>query len=179
MKIRLIMVLAFLLFALPAYGITFKVNWVDWSGNEDGFKIERRTGQTGMFKPIKNSPTRANVTSVIDLIPDMQEYCYRVTAFNMKGDSSHSSVGCGTPRPITLPTSPAGVTVEGCVQSGACTSSSALTAVPGITWHPVHVGCPPPAVGDPSFYIPFSSPQSHFHPTHTQSENEEIRERNK
>jgi hypothetical protein len=66
--------------------------WVDNSGNEDGFKIDRMTGTSGVFVPI--ATVGANVTSYSDPnLSDGTNYCYRVKAFNSAGDSP-SVEGC-------------------------------------------------------------------------------------
>ena len=109
-KIGLLIVLAIVLMALPAYSATFNLSWTDNSNNEDGFKIERRLGQTGTFAPISNSPTIIDATTAIDITPDNQEYCYRVRAFTLAGDSGYSNVACGTPVVITIPNAPGGMT---------------------------------------------------------------------
>ena len=108
-KIRMLITLAIVLMALPAYGATFNLSWEDRSDNEDGFKLERRAGQTGTFAPIVNSPTVANVTTAVDTTPDNLEYCYRVRAFNLAGNSGYSNIACGTPVVITIPNAPGGL----------------------------------------------------------------------
>ena len=69
-----------------------QLTWTDNSTNEDGFKVERRTG-TSPFSQI--NLTVSNVTSYTD--PSLSSgttYCYRVRAFNASGDSAYSSEAC-------------------------------------------------------------------------------------
>lgn len=78
------------------------LSWRDNSTNEQGFKIERRTGTTGTF--IQLALVGANVTSYTDSgLADGTTYCYRVRAFNHAGESGFIEACQTTPTP--LPTS--------------------------------------------------------------------------
>jgi hypothetical protein len=69
--------------------------WTDASDNEDGFRIERRLGQTGTWSQIIDTP--ANETSYSDVgRQPSTEYCYRVLAFNAEGSSEWTSTACAT-----------------------------------------------------------------------------------
>ena len=71
---------------------------MDNSSNEDGFKIERRTGTTQTFTEIAILGT--NVTSYNDSgLVDGETYCYRVLAFNAAGSSPYSNEECAAARP--------------------------------------------------------------------------------
>jgi Divergent InlB B-repeat domain/FG-GAP-like repeat len=71
--------------------------WNDNSNNEDGFKIERKTGTNGTFAQI--ATVGANVTSYPDVgLADGVTYCYRVRAFNSAGNSAYTPEGCATAR---------------------------------------------------------------------------------
>ena len=71
--------------------------WNDNSNNEDGFKIERKTGTNGTFAQI--ATVGANVTSYPDVgLADGVTYCYRLRAFNSAGDSAYTPEGCATAR---------------------------------------------------------------------------------
>ncbi|MDZ7367935.1 MAG: fibronectin type III domain-containing protein [candidate division KSB1 bacterium] len=69
--------------------------WTDNSGNEDGFKIERKIGVTGTYSQI--ATVGANVTSFAStgLNPNTQ-YTYRVRAFNAGGNSAYSNTASAT-----------------------------------------------------------------------------------
>jgi len=85
--------------------------WTDNSNNEDGFKIERKLGQTGTFAEVDRVPT--NVTNYSDPVPvDGQEYCYRVRAYNSTGNSAYTNESCGQIATIVIPpTAPIQLTV--------------------------------------------------------------------
>jgi hypothetical protein len=73
------------------------LTWTDNSGNEDGFKIERKTTTSGTFAQI--SMEGAGMTTYTDpgLAVDTT-YCYRVRAFNTNGDSTYTNEACTTTR---------------------------------------------------------------------------------
>ena len=100
-----------LLIAAPVYAAgSLTLNWTDNSNNEDGFKIERKQGPTGMFAEI--AQVGVDVVTFSDVTPDLQEYCYRVRAFNAVGDSTYSNEDCGIPTlaPV-VPSNPTGLVV--------------------------------------------------------------------
>ena len=81
------------------------LSWSDNSGNESGFKIQRKQGATGTWVDIKT--TAANVTSYTDndtTLRDGTLYYYRVSATNAAGDSAFSNQASGT-TPLAKPTS--------------------------------------------------------------------------
>ena len=66
------------------------ISWTDNSGDETGFKIQRKTGATGTYALIFT--TAANVTSHDDTaVTDGTLYYYRVSATNTAGDSAFSN----------------------------------------------------------------------------------------
>jgi len=80
--------------AVPAYGESLTLTWTDNSDNEDGFKIERKLGQTGTFGAV--GQVGADVVTYVDgAVPDDQLYCYQVNAFNASGSSPWSGEACG------------------------------------------------------------------------------------
>jgi hypothetical protein len=75
-----------------------EATWMDNSSNEDGFKIERRTGTTQTFTEIAILGT--NVTSYNDSgLVDGETYCYRVLAFNAAASSPYSNEECAAAKP--------------------------------------------------------------------------------
>lgn len=88
------------------------LTWSQTSTNEDGFKIERKTGVGGAYAEIAR--VGINVVSFSDtpLIASTQ-YVYRIRAYNDLGDSSYSNEASGTtnptPLPSTAPSAPTGL----------------------------------------------------------------------
>src|SRR5947208_1010466 len=65
------------------------VLWRDNSGNEAGFKVERKTSQGGAYALF--TTTGANATSILDQTVNTGVlYCYRVYSFNSLGESAYS-----------------------------------------------------------------------------------------
>ena len=88
------------------------LSWTDNSGDESGFKIQRKTGITGTYVQIKQ--TGANVTTYTDkdtALRDGTLYYYRVSATNAAGDSAFSNEASGT-TPLAKPTSAAATAVS-------------------------------------------------------------------
>jgi transcriptional regulator CtsR len=80
--------------------------WADSSNNEDGFKIERKTGAGGTYAEI--ATVGADVTSLADTsLSQNTEYFYRVRAYNAGGNSAYSNEANATtlPDPPTAPSS--------------------------------------------------------------------------
>jgi len=97
--VRLLAVAALLTLALPqpssAQAVTFKatLTWTDNSDNEDGFKIQRASSQSGTFTEIGS--VAAGVVSYVDQpIAIGATVCYRIVAFNVAGSSAPSPVAC-------------------------------------------------------------------------------------
>ncbi|OGP72780.1 MAG: hypothetical protein A2V86_08735 [Deltaproteobacteria bacterium RBG_16_49_23] len=122
--------------ALNATQVT--LNWVDNSDNEQGFKIERKTGIGGTYAEIQT--VGPNVTSYTDsgLTPGVTYY-YRVRAYNWGGESSYTSETSVTPNPKltvakagggtgTVTSSPAGINC-----GGDCTEIYSLGTVVTLT----------------------------------------------
>jgi (2Fe-2S) ferredoxin len=75
--------------------------WTDNSDNENGFKIERKTGTTGTYSQV--AVVGANVTAYTDTnLIDGAIYCYRVAAFNTAGTSAYTLEGCAAARSISV-----------------------------------------------------------------------------
>lgn len=129
MKIKKIFWLLILLVLLagPAYGASLTLTWTDNSGNEDGFKIERKLEQTGTFAEI--GTVAADIMVYVDsTIPDGQLYCYRVRAFNAEGDSPYSNEDCGRDVPVLL--APSETVVTKTVTTTTTTTTTTPAPVP-------------------------------------------------
>ena len=119
------------------------LTWVDNSGGQAGFIIQRATGASGAYTQIAQVPV--GVVSYTDTtVSSGTTYCYQVAAINSAGVSDFSNVACGSPAAglsVTVTTtgtgsgsvvsSPAGITCPGtCVQSYAAGTVLTLTATP-------------------------------------------------
>ena len=97
--------------ATVASASQINLTWTDGSNNEDGFKIERKTGTTGTYAQI--GTVGSGVASYQDTGLDCgTAYYYRVRAFNGVGDSSNSNEANATTStcPLNAPTAPSGLT---------------------------------------------------------------------
>jgi Fibronectin type III domain. len=75
--------------------------WTDNANNEDGFKIERKTGTTGTYTQV--ATVGPNVTSYSDFsLADGATYCYRVRAFNSVGNSAYTLEECAAARSMQI-----------------------------------------------------------------------------
>jgi hypothetical protein len=96
--------------------------WNDNSNNEDGFKIERKTGTSGTFTEI--ATPGPNVTSYNDAgLTDGATYCYRVRAFNSAGNSAYTPEGCATAKS----------TIQNFTLTVTKTGNGTVTSLPGIS----------------------------------------------
>ncbi|OQY27798.1 MAG: hypothetical protein B6244_09400 [Candidatus Cloacimonetes bacterium 4572_55] len=77
------------------------LTWVDNSSNEDGFKIERRIGETGAFVEIGTIARNVTAYEDNDLV-SATNYCYQIRAYNSAGQSGYSNRACD----ITTGTAP-------------------------------------------------------------------------
>ncbi len=88
--------------------------WQDNSGNESGFKIERKTGTTGTYSQITTVSAISGSGSggyyEDSGLAASTTYCYRIRAYNSAGDSSYSSESCATTQapPCATPTATTG-----------------------------------------------------------------------
>lgn len=91
---------------LVAVGVnSASLAWEDKSDNEDGFKIERKTGAAGTWSQI--ATVGANVTSFQNTgLAEATNYYYRVRAYNSAGDSAYSN----ELNALTLPAAPTNLT---------------------------------------------------------------------
>ncbi|MBM3250043.1 MAG: tandem-95 repeat protein, partial [Candidatus Omnitrophica bacterium] len=83
------------LVAQAASSSVVNLSWLDNSGNENGFKIERAVTQNGIFAGVGS--TGANITAYSDSgLTGGITYYYRVCAYNSKGDSDYSNTASAT-----------------------------------------------------------------------------------
>lgn len=82
-------------------GSTINLNWTDNAGNKTGFKIERKTG-SGSYSQI--ATLGANVSSYSDTGLQLGiTYYYRISAYNVSGDSGYSNEASATTIAILKP----------------------------------------------------------------------------
>lgn len=103
--LHVLLLLCVSLAAAPAaQAAQLAVSWVDNSGDEDGFLVERRGQAAGAFQPV--ATLGPNAVAFLDTgVAAGTAYCYRVRAFNLAGPSTYSSEGCGTSAAGLLPLS--------------------------------------------------------------------------
>jgi Tol biopolymer transport system component len=80
---------------------SINLTWTDNATNEDGYKLERATGQSGTFSQIKALSVNTTTYTDSSLEPSTQ-YCYKLVAFNDGGTSEVST--CPTTEPASTPT---------------------------------------------------------------------------
>ena len=66
------------------------ISWTDNSTNEDGFKIERKTGLSGVYAEVKTLPADAASWSDTGL-GDSTVYYYKIRGYNAVGNSGYSN----------------------------------------------------------------------------------------
>jgi Divergent InlB B-repeat domain len=135
----------FLLISLSSLGQAdagqLQLAWTDNSNNEDGFRIERKTGTSGTFSQIAS--VGVNVTSYTDTnLTDGATYCYRLRAFNAAGNSAYSPEGCATVKWTlsitktgsgTVTSTPAGIDCgNDCSEPYASSAIVTLNATPAV-----------------------------------------------
>ncbi len=77
-----------------------RADWMRNSTNESGFNVERGQAQSGPFARIGGTATGIITYTDTGLMAATQ-YCYRVNAFNLIGESGYSNIACAT-TPATL-----------------------------------------------------------------------------
>jgi uncharacterized protein DUF4214 len=85
--------LAILTCPVEAAAAGLGLTWVDNSGGQSGFSIERSTSAAGQFAEI--ATTGPGVTAYTDTTAaDQTSFCYRVRAIGAQGFSAYSNVAC-------------------------------------------------------------------------------------
>jgi phosphodiesterase/alkaline phosphatase D-like protein len=108
--------------------LTIHLSWADNSGNEQGFRIERRPEGSSDWQEI--AVVGANVTSFVDAgLALTTRYFYRVRAFNQVGASAYSDEAQAvTPgAPLSITDSPSNVTPSSATLHGSVNPRGALT----------------------------------------------------
>lgn len=103
----LIALVALVLCSVPAWAAPHweaDLTWADNSGNEDGFRVERKLGTTGIYSTLTS--TAPNVTVFTDVGPytDGQVVCWRIVAFNAGGTGTSPETCSGAP--VQIPSGP-------------------------------------------------------------------------
>jgi hypothetical protein len=124
--------------AVSASGTTINLSWADNSNNEDGFKLERKTGAAGVYAQIAQLPAGQTTYSNAGLLASTT-YFYRVRAFNVAGDSGYSNEASATTQSScsfnVSPTSQTFNTMGGSGSVSVTTSSGcSWSAVSNSTW---------------------------------------------
>jgi hypothetical protein len=105
--------------------------WSDTALDSDGFEIERRSADTGVFSFIAIVPGHQTWYSDYNLAYNTT-YCYRVRAYNTAGDSPYSDEFCAT----TLVSGPTTKTISTNISNGSVLSGSS------VIWRAVPYGVP-------------------------------------
>ena len=82
--------------AVPQSSSVVSVTWTDGSNNEEGFRVER-SADGGASWVTYYTAGMDNTALWDDGAAPEQQVCYRVIAFNAKGDSPPSNTDCTTP----------------------------------------------------------------------------------
>jgi hypothetical protein len=89
------------LLAAPVSATQVRLTWTDNSYNEDGFKIERKTGAGGAWAQVGIAAAEAT-TADDGGLTESTTYFYRIRAFNNAGDSGYSNEAQAT-TPANIP----------------------------------------------------------------------------
>ena len=116
--------------AASASGTTINLSWADNSNNEDGFRLERKTGSAGVYAQIAQLP--AGQTSFSNTgLQAATTYFYRVRAFNAAGNSGYSNEASATTQSsCSFTVSPTSLNFNTMGGSG----SVSVTAAGGCNW---------------------------------------------
>ncbi|MFP5261224.1 MAG: NBR1-Ig-like domain-containing protein [Blastocatellia bacterium] len=84
--------------AFAASSSAINLTWVDNSNNEDGFRLERKTGAGGVYAPIA-APAAGQVSYSDSGLSPSTTYYYRIKAYNTAGESAYSAESSATTSP--------------------------------------------------------------------------------
>jgi len=132
--------------AAAASASQVNLSWKDNSGNESGFKIERKTGSGGTWSQI--ATVGAGVTAWQNSgLAAMTAYFYRVRAYNAGGNSAYSNEdGATTPAPAGT-----GIGLHAEYFDGADLAAAALGRTDAAINFDWAAGSPSPSIGADSF----------------------------
>jgi DUF1680 family protein len=105
-------------------GNRIELSWTDNCGNEDGFRIERKRSDVGMWFHVKSAPANATrcVDTAVNVVTPGKTYTYRVAAYNVGGPSAFSSEATVTTPSVAVPAAPSDLKI-----TAATTSQIKLT----------------------------------------------------
>jgi hypothetical protein len=84
--------------ASTASSSAINLTWVDASNNEDGFRLQSKTGAGGVYAPLATLPAGQVSYSDSGLSPSTTYY-YRISAYNSAGESAYSGEASATTSP--------------------------------------------------------------------------------
>jgi hypothetical protein len=86
------------LLASAASSSAINLTWIDSSNNEDGFRLERKTGPSGAYALITTLPA-GQVSYTDSGLSASTTYFYRIKAYNGAGESGYSNEASATTSP--------------------------------------------------------------------------------
>ncbi|MCX6122030.1 MAG: fibronectin type III domain-containing protein [Ignavibacteriales bacterium] len=92
-------------------GSQINLSWTDVSNNEDGFKIERKIGTSGIYS--LRVTLGENVQSYSDTgLAELTTYYYRIYAYNTGGSSEYANEAYAITKDTTAPSAPTAVQIS-------------------------------------------------------------------
>ena len=109
------------LVAVAVSSSQINLSWTDNSNNEDGFRIERKTGSSGNYSEI--ATVGSNTTSYSDIgFTLATQYIYRIRSFNSSGNSAYSNEAI-----VTIDTIPPSAPLNASITPAGWTNNSSFT----------------------------------------------------